>query len=110
MTTLKELEVESGKLYYLKVRGYYVKVESIVPRQQGRRKKWTFDEMVKFKEDWDASCKDSEFSINFHEFFEVVDIDEKYEKKQEELEMKELIRRENEVDPEQLSMFEIYAE
>ncbi|CRH20425.1 hypothetical protein CM318V1_920001 [Carnobacterium maltaromaticum] len=66
--------------------------------------------MVKFKEDWDASCKDSEFSINFHEFFEVVDIDEKYEKKQEELEMKELIRRENEVDPEQLSMFEIYAE
>ena len=110
MTTLNELEVESGKLYYLKVRGYYVKVDSIVPRQQGRRKKWTFDEMVDFKENWDKTESKSKFPINFHDFFDIVDIDEKYEKKQEELEMKELIRRENEVDPEQLSMFEIYAE
>lgn len=99
------------KQYYLKLkRGYYVKVESIVPRQEGRRKKWTFEELLSFQEDWNKNqCKNTH-PIEFHNIFEVVDIDEKYEMKQDELELKELIRRENEVETEQLSIFEVYGE
>lgn len=92
-------------LYYLKIRGFYIKEDSIVPNQRGRRKKYTFSELVEAEKDFNRGEEDKKIGIDFHKLFDIVDVDSDYEEKQDELERIELIRRENEIDDEQTTLF-----